>query len=91
MATLVPHRQHSFMSPATWHPRQGKQNNPQQNTPQSEQQSISPVCHMLLEAAGTAMPYCGWIVTTDGTAIPSHSSERDRRGMGQLVKQLHSV
>lgn len=22
MATLVPHRQHSFMSPATWHARQ---------------------------------------------------------------------
>lgn len=30
MATLVPHRQHSFMSPATWHARQGKQNIPQQ-------------------------------------------------------------
>lgn len=30
MATLVPHRQHSFMSPATWQARQGKQNIPQQ-------------------------------------------------------------
>lgn len=30
MATLVPHRQHSPMSLATWQPRQGKQNIPQQ-------------------------------------------------------------
>lgn len=30
MATLVPQRQHSFMSPATWQARQGKQNAPQQ-------------------------------------------------------------
>lgn len=30
MATLLPHRQHSFMSPATWQVRQGKQNIPQQ-------------------------------------------------------------
>lgn len=61
------------------------------HTPQSEQQSISPVCHMFLETVGTAMPYCGWIVTTVGTAIPSCCSERDQRGMGQLVEQRHSV
>lgn len=29
MATLGPHMQHSFMSSATWHPRQGKQKVPQ--------------------------------------------------------------
>lgn len=29
MATLGPHRQHSSMSPATWHPRQLKQKAPQ--------------------------------------------------------------
>lgn len=40
-------------------------------TPQSVQQSISPVCHMFLETVGMTMPYCGWIVTTDGAAIPS--------------------
>lgn len=45
-------------------------------TPQSAQQSISPVCQVHL---WTEDPYCGWIVTTVGTTILRSSSERETK------------
>lgn len=74
MATLVPQRQHSFMSPATVQAKQGKQNSPQQQTLQSVQQSISPVCHIGLALVTMATAW-GCRVTTVGTnrAEPSRT------------------
>lgn len=59
IAMEVPQRQHSFMSPATWQPRQIVQNNPQQHTPISSKQSHSPEPQLFCLAG------VGWdIITT---------------------------
>lgn len=82
MATVVPHRQHSFMSAATWHPRQVKQKVPQRQTPQSLKQSHRLVCQLEFWGARTNP---GWVTITVGAwAIFDARSQKTKSLMQAL-------